>query len=230
MGTTELLKIVTPDAPLQPVVHEDLIKIVRQSERYSVIPFANETERTAVYTILGITPHKGAISYLQNRVRNEFFDGTQWVPETGTILAYGERTSDKVFTGTEIGVLRLDGVQMFAGYRYIIRSSVLGLSMSTSGDTGQAFLRYRTDNNPAGTGDTIMQQADVNANSTFVARNSCTFSEPYVASANGTLSVLLSLGRSGGAGNITMSGSATRPIRLYIEQGGKDPGDTGVAI
>lgn len=148
----------------------------------------------------------------------------------GRIIAYGERTSDKVFSGTEVGVLRLDGVQTVTGWRYIIGTSVLGLAMTTSGDTGQAYLRFRNDGVAAGTTDTLLQQADVNANSAFVPRNSATFAEPYLATATGSLSVLLSLGRSGGAGNITMLGSATRPIRLYVVQGGPDPGNTGVVI
>lgn len=147
----------------------------------------------------------------------------------GRILAYGERTTDKVFSGTEVGVLRLDNVQTVIGWRYTICTSVLGLAMSTSGDTGQAFLHIRTDGTPAGTGDTVLQQADVNANSPFVPRNSATFAEPYLATAT-SLSVLLSLGRSGGAGNITMLGAATRPIRLYVVQAGPDPGNTGVVI
>lgn len=148
----------------------------------------------------------------------------------GTILAYGERTTDKVSTGAEVGVLRLDGVRILAGYRYTICTSVLGLAMATSGDTGQALLRIRTDGTAAGTGDTLLQQADVNANSPFVPRNSATFAEPYLAATDGTLSVLLSLGRSGGLGNITMLGAATRPIRLFIVQNGVGPSDTGVVI
>lgn len=147
----------------------------------------------------------------------------------GRILAYGERTTDKVFSGTEVGVLRLDGIQIAVGQRYVVCTSVLGLAMSTSGDTGQAFLRYRTDGTVAGTSDTILQQADVNANSPFVPRNSATFAEP-LAGVNGSLSVLLSLGRSGGAGNVTMLGAATRPIRLYVVQAGPDPTNTGIVI
>lgn len=190
-----------------------------------ILPVASAAQEGA---LTGVYP--GMQIYRTDLKYGKIYDGTQWVPETGTILAYGERTSDKVYSGTEVGVLRLDSVPIFNGYRYIICTSVLDLAESTSGDTGQAFLRFRTDGTAAGTSDTVLQTADVNANSSFVPRNSATFAEPYVAGANGTLSVLLSLGRSGGSGNITMLGAATRPIRLFIVQGGKDPGNTGVVI
>jgi hypothetical protein len=76
--TTEINSVTTPESTGKPVVHEDLIKISRQHVQHEVMTFASAAERTAVFATLGITPNKGALSYLQDAGRYEDFNGSAW--------------------------------------------------------------------------------------------------------------------------------------------------------
>lgn len=106
MGVSELLKIVTPDATSPPVTHEDLIKIVRQLERYEAIPFASAAERDALYATLGITPHAGALSYLQNLGRYEKASGAgTWLPIQGIYVSHVETTVGVTLSNSATEVL-----------------------------------------------------------------------------------------------------------------------------
>lgn len=188
-----------------------------------VTPFANSSARSSAIS----SPVAGMVSYLTGTKQIEPYDGSAWVPANGTILAYGQRVTDKVFSGTEVGVLRLDSISCRAGYRYMIMTSNLRLNV-TSGETGKANLRYSTSGS-AGTSDTVLITLESNANSAFSPNQShvmcCSIAPGTV-----TLSVLLTVARAGGSNNVTMTGSATQPIELYVIMVGPDPGDTGVDV
>jgi hypothetical protein len=79
VATSEINAITVPDSGSKPVVHEDLLKIVRQMVQHEVMTFANAAERTAVFGTLGITPNEGAYSYLQDVDRFEVYNGG-WMP------------------------------------------------------------------------------------------------------------------------------------------------------
>lgn len=189
-----------------------------------VTPFANSAARTSAITV----PVAGMLSYLTGTKQLEPYDGSGWVPANGTVIAYGNRQSDKTFTGTEVGVLRLDNVPMRTGYRYLIMSSSLRIGCS-SGETGKANLRYSTSGS-AGTSDTLLTAVEANANTAFTPVQSPALIVSFTPGANVTFSCLITLLRSGGSSNVTMTGSATQPIELYVLVAGPDPTDTGVDI
>jgi hypothetical protein len=145
----------------------------------------------------------------------------------GTAIAWGQRTSSVTFTGTEIGVLRLDSVSLQAGYRYEVRTSNLRVNM-TSGETTKLFLRVNTAGT-ATTSSTVLVSAEGNANSTFTPAQAPVLSVTYAPGAV-TASFLISLGRSGGSNNTTITGSSIQPIEMWIVNLGTDPGDTGVDV
>ena len=145
----------------------------------------------------------------------------------GQLIAYGQRTTDKTYTGTEVGVIRLDNVSMLAGYRYWITTSNLRLNV-TSGETGHCNLRYNT-GGTATTSSTVLTAASGNANSAFTPVQSPIISCTLAPGA-ATVSILLCLSRSGGSNNVTMTGSSTQPIELYVWCAGPDPGDSGTDI
>lgn len=161
-------------------------------------------------------------------------NGTSYVqmyPNSLGVIARGNRTSDKTYSGTEVGVLRLDDIPLLAGRAYAITTSSLRLQLATAGNTALTQLRYTTDGStPDPTASTILQAADVNADSAFMPANNATLTGYYFPVSDTTFSVVLTLSRSGGAGNITMSGSATRPIDLMIIDLGPAPSDTGTDI
>src|SRR5690349_19604170 len=76
-----------------------------------VTPFANSAARTSAIS----SPVAGMISYLTGTKQIEPYDGSAWVPANGTMLSYGNRQTDKVFSGTEVGVLRLDSISCRSG-------------------------------------------------------------------------------------------------------------------
>lgn len=145
----------------------------------------------------------------------------------GQIIAWGQRTSTVTFTGTEIGVLRLDSVSLQAGYRYGIYTSNLRVHVTT-GETAKMWLRYNTAGT-ATTSSTIAVMAEFNASSAFAPAQSIPMAVTLAPGAV-TMSILLSLGRSGGSNNTDITGGSTQPIEMWIINLGTDPGDTGVDV
>lgn len=188
-----------------------------------VTPFANSAARTSAIS----APVAGMVSYITGTKRLEVYDGAAWVPVPGTMLAWGQRVTDKVSTGTEVGVLRLDSIACQTGYRYELKTCPLRINV-TGGETGKASMRYSTAGN-AGTSDTVITGAESNASGSFAPNNSHSINAT-LAPGTVTLSVLLSLTRTGGSNNVTMTGSSTQPIEMWVSMGGPDPTDTGVDI
>lgn len=189
-----------------------------------VTPFASSAARTSAIT----SPVAGMLSYLTGTKQLEPYDGSAWVPVNGTMVAYGLRTTAQTFSGTEIGVLRLDGVSMRLGYRYTVVAPSLRFAV-TSGETAKSSLRYST-SGAAATSDTVLQSVEANANSGFTPAQSQTLMATFTPGSNLTFSVLLTLYRAGGSNNVTMSSSSVQPIELFILAAGPDPTNTGVVI
>jgi hypothetical protein len=189
-----------------------------------VTPFASSSARSSAIT----SPVAGMLTYITGTKQLEPYDGSAYVPLAGTMIAFGNRQSDKTFSGTEVGALRLDNVSMRNGYRYLIMSNSLRLFVVT-GETGKCNLRFSTAGS-AGTGDAILGAVEGNANTAFTPVQSPTLCISYAPGANVTFSCLLTVARSGGSGNVTLNGSASQPIELYVIVAGPDPTDTGVDV
>jgi len=145
------------------------------------------------------------------------------------VIKRGQRITASSTTTTEVGVLRVDDVPVYAGRAYKVWTSPLILDTSVANDVARAHLRYTEDGSLPATSDTQLQAAHgVLANIT--SGESRVVVANYSPAADGLLSVLLSVSRVSGTGNISISASATFPIDLVVEDMGLDPGDVGVDI
>ena len=145
------------------------------------------------------------------------------------IRARGNRTTSSTTTTTEVGVLRLDDIPTYAGRTYKIWTTPLALDTTVANDVAAASVRYTTDGSTPTTSSTQLassQSALTNATSA----NTAPISVDYSPSADGLLSVLLTVSRVSGTGNISILATSTVPINLVVEDIGMDPGDSGTDI
>jgi hypothetical protein len=170
-------------------------------------------------------PVRNAINDLDDRV-------SPLEVQSQRIVARGRRnTSTGNVTTTETGVLRIDNIPVIAGGSYRISTSNMNLDGSVDNDVGTARIRVAT--GAFGTTATIASTLigylrntiDSAANS-----NVLNLQAFYFPSSDTYLSVLLSIIRQGGSGNIIIFGSASDLLDLTVEYSGADPGDTGVII
>lgn len=229
MPTTDINSITTPAGTAQAVTHEDLFLVAEQLARYQMMIFANSSTRTAIFTTLGYSPYKGAISYLQDVRRPEIYDGRIWAPFPGTLLQRGRRTSSSTTTTTEQGVLRLDDLTVYSGHAYRIHTCTFQVD-TTSNNIPGVKIRYTTDGSTPGTGSTLLpgshgeyRQAD------GAFAETISIDTMYVPSADETLSLLLTAAPTTATDTVIIA-SATRPLDMYVTYWGVDPGDTGTDI
>lgn len=145
------------------------------------------------------------------------------------VIARGRRTtSTGNVTTTETGVLRVDNIPVYAGRIYKINTSNANMDTSVDNDVGRLAVRYST-SGAATTSSTLGNQwrNTIDNNSQSNAEDLTMF---YAPAADATLSVLLTLLRQAGTGNIIIFGSSSDVLDLVIEDLGLDPGDTGVVI
>lgn len=157
--------------------------------------------------------------------------GTSWVGLNDRImLARGRRITGSTTTTTEVGVLRLDDIPMVAGRIYKIYTSTLQLVSSVANDGISANLRYTTDGSTPTTSSTLLTAAARDGQSNATTGFGTIASALYAPAGTETFSVLLSVARVNGTGNCSISGSASFPIDLIIQDFGTDPTDTGTDI
>lgn len=151
-------------------------------------------------------------------------------------VAYGSRSSIAGPTSgaTELGILRLDNLNLTAGYFYLVLVGNLRVDMSVVTDRAKFILRY----NSAGTATT---------SSTALARSERaiptsgddlnSFPKPMgwiiPGSSTTTGSVLLSMSRPSGTGTLTAPPSpyaSDELVTMAILNFGPAPADTGVAV
>jgi hypothetical protein len=188
----------------------------------AIVPFANASDRTTAI----VAPNDGQLTYRTGVAQFESYKtaSTSWVPAPGTLIARANRSTSSSTTITEIGVLRLDSIPIVNGTVYLIKSAPMYL-LSTTGDI--VSIRYR--GNTAGaatTGSTQISQAFQTITNS-VQPTSAILNVLYTATTTGTLSVLLTVGRSSGSGNTQVFGESS----FWVEVGSiTDPGDTGADI
>jgi hypothetical protein len=156
--TTKVDKITVPENSAQPVIAEDLYKIVSQLELYDVMQFASTTERTAVFTTLGITPNKGSLCYLQDVGRYEYYNGTGatgWVSLLATAIT---KLDEQILSGAAASVTFS---AISASYRHLqIRAQcrsdtvavVTDLRVRFNGDTAANYYSQASYGQAAATG------------------------------------------------------------------------------
>jgi hypothetical protein len=144
-------------------------------------------------------------------------------------VARGLRTTASATTTTEAEMLRLDSVPVLAGHTYTIATSTMSPFSTVANDYIASRLRYTTD----GTTPTVASTLLIAAQSRITGASgneSSLISVTYNPAADGIISLLLTIARSSGTGNVSVSSSATNPIELWISHDGEDPGNTGVPL
>ena len=152
-------------------------------------------------------------------------------PDAVGVIARTRRTTNSSSTTTEIGVLRLDGVPLFAGRLYEFRTNAIEVDSTVANDGIRLLLRYTTNGTVATTTSdvfTISQLIQVNAGHGEYIQPAAT----YVPPVDQILSLLLTVTRSIGTGSVnTVAGSGLPgPTELLVVDHGRDVGDTGVQI
>lgn len=149
----------------------------------------------------------------------------------GRIGARAQRETDSTATaGTEIGVLRLDGYPITNGYIYEICIGPLLLASSVANDTVLVPIRVSTSGNATTSSTRIQGIVDTVLNAASAIQRTKMASVIYPATVTGMLSVLMSIQRIGGTGNVYIEASNVSPIQMWIRNGGIDPGDTGTEL
>lgn len=147
----------------------------------------------------------------------------------GTIARARRTTATGNVTTTETGVLRLDSIPLIAGHQYEICTSDINVDSSVANDVAVCRFRIDVTGASATITSTLIQQMrqtiDSAADSNIIPMQAF-----YHPSADETLSVLLSLLRVSGTGNIIVHASSVEILDLCVIDHGIAPSDTGVVI
>lgn len=184
-----------------------------------VTPFASAAARTSAVS----TPIEGMVSWLNDVNRLDVYDGATYQPYLCPI-GWAQRTTSSTSTTTEIGVLRIDSLALQANRAYEIWTSPLYLLSSVTGDVITARLRGSTAGSAttsSGVITSVQQKTD------SIQPPAVNMMFLYQTSSAVTLSVLLTVGRASGSGNVSTFGADTE---IYIRDAGPSLTDTGVDI
>jgi hypothetical protein len=147
----------------------------------------------------------------------------------GTIARGRRTTATGTVTTTETGVVRLDSVPLIGGHAYEFALSDVNVDTSVANDV--AAVRFRID--VTGASATIastqiqqLRQTIDNATDSNVLPGQAF----YHPASDETLSLLISLIRVSGTGNVIVFCSSTDILDLHIIDHGVAPSDTGVVI
>jgi hypothetical protein len=145
-----------------------------------------------------------------------------WMP--GTILARGNRTSNKASITTEVGVLRIDGITIVAGRRYMVICNSSRVDSATSTDKFQHRIRV----SEAGAATTSSTEVSYWESADQDSGMPMGF---FTATTNSTTcSVLFTLARFGAGSSTWQATDHDGGFCLEVFDCGEDPGDTGIDV
>lgn len=150
-----------------------------------------------------------------------------------SLLARGRRiTSTAGVTTTETGFLRIDNIPVLAGKVYQFLTTNMNVDTTVSNDIADVRLRLLYSASPGSPATTSSTQICHMRNTVDDATQSnvLPLNGFYVPSADGYISVLLSVVRVSGSGSIVVFCSGSEILDFTIQDIGTDPGDTGVVI
>lgn len=180
-------------------------------------------------TVRNAAPNTGEVSYLSSTDTHERFNGSVWTPFPGQVVARGSRTTNSSTTGaTEIGVLRLDNIPVYAGRAYLIRVNNVWLVSTVATDIVICRLKY-TNVGVATTASPEMSALRVIVSSTSDGPI-LPINANFWAIADETLSIILTVQRAVGTGTVQVNPTAGQTIDIVVQDAGTDPGDTGVDL
>lgn len=133
---------------------------------------------------------------------------------------------------TLVPVLELDDIPVIGGRQYDIITSPLFLDTSVANDVGQAWFTYTLDGSTPVIGSTLLPGGVAEAKLVDTAfGESRVIATSLTPASDGSLSLLLSVARGSGTGNIIIQANGTSTIcEFRVYDRGEDPGDTGVDL
>jgi hypothetical protein len=161
------------------------------------------------------------------------WNGTAWLPASaGFLIANGWRTTSTATTTSEIGVLRIDDVPIYEGRCYEISTSPLSGYADTTSEFFEFRIKYTTDGStPTTSSSTIPGGISVDSQSnTYSSTSYGPIFATYRPPADQTLSLLLTIRRITGGGNVQSIADATYVTEMRIKDVGPALANMGVAI
>jgi hypothetical protein len=157
----------------------------------------------------------------------ELLDRLEAAPQGVLENGYANRQTNSTGTTSIVGVVRLDNALLKTGRTYRIYTSALRATAG-AGDAVEATIRVST-SGAATTGSTAIatDSQDIDDAATFEGLHPSAIRIP---GSDETLSALLCIARTAGAGSASLGGAATYPIELIIEDVGAAVTDTGTDI
>lgn len=185
---------------------------------------------TWVDVIEGQVADDVAINGLGNAVEGH---DTELTNRPRGIIASGIRATASSSTTSEIGVLRLDGIVVLANRKLAIVTTPLGLYSNVASDVVAAKVRVNFIAAPAAgaaattaspqVGQPMQQVSNATSTSFPEGRSMIQY---YTPPSDGTLSVLITVGRIAGTGNAAIQ----QPFELTVDDRGIAPSNTGVSL
>lgn len=152
--------------------------------------------------------------------------------DAARLVARGTLAASKSgISTTETGVLRLDDVPVFDRKCYFITTTSANVDCSVASDIGDLRLRVKQGTVTGGTaGITDTEIAHLRVKQTDTALgDTVPMTGFYAPSADGYLSILVSLLRVSGTGTFALNSGAGEQFTLMVWES-DDPGDTGVSL
>lgn len=159
----------------------------------------------------------------------EIADPGQYNEDTKKLIAYGARTTSSTATTTEQEVLRVDGVDLKSGKRYEFKTNTVQPVSSVANDYVAIKLRYATGGATATSSSTALVVSQLRITGASGNETSQAVAT-YAPASDEELSLILTVARVSGSGNVTITGASTNPIELMVIDLGTDPGNTGVSL
>lgn len=190
-----------------------------------VTPFADAATRTSQRT----APIEGMISYLSDVDQVNFYNGTIDVPIPSTVIARANRTTSSSATTSEVGVFSLRVGTLVSGAIYKIQTGLIDFYSTVANDVVEVKFRYTTDGSDATVASTFLSGSGMQHRLTGAGVDEQhTMTVYYIPGAGVNLSLMMTVRRSAGSGNVQILASATAPIGFIVECMATDPGDTSV--
>lgn len=196
-------------------------KRVYTATQGGIFPVASATDESAI-----VAATSAMTIFRTDLKRMRINDGSIFRTEPGIVIARGNRAATSSTTTTsEIGVLRLDSIPIETGGVYEICTGQLYLLSTVTNDTITAKMRVST-SGAATTSSTALGNG-LQLKTDSVQPPSAPMNNIYVASTTGSLSVIITVQRTSGSGNVSIFGG----LDLWVRTAGfADPGDTGVDL
>ena len=144
-------------------------------------------------------------------------------------IARARRITDSTATAaTEIGVLQLDGLVLKAGRVYQFSTSTLLTIATVANDL--LGIRFRYSNTGTATIASTELEFTDSKNTATSSQGGIVLTRSYSPAADETGSLMLTIARATGTGNVQILGAAAYPVEIFVDDMGPDPGDTGVSL